>query len=78
MSEFNEHTRVGMEFLVARAPDPDVWPDRIVSFNLSDDRRFLRVQEECDEFYSLDLVSPEVDALVAFLQGLRSQMVETL
>ncbi len=82
MAEFDDSHRTGIYKLLtaagrhkATASDWN-WPDRVCSFNLSDDQTRLRVQEECDEYFSVDLTPAEVDALVAFLQEQRALMAE--
>jgi hypothetical protein len=51
--------------------------ERIVSFTLAEDRKIIRVAEECDWYFTADLTRAEVRKLIDRLESLYEQMDET-
>lgn len=63
---------VNLATIIGRATDNVNTADRVVSFSLGDNS--LYVNEECDEYFSVELDPPELDALIAWLTARRNHM----
>lgn len=50
---------------------------RVLEFWLHPEQDLVSLAEGCDQYYGVDLNASQVDLLIAFLQRLRSQMVES-
>lgn len=48
--------------------------ERIVSFTLSQDKLFLEVSEECDNYFTAKLTKRDLDELISSLNCLYDQM----
>lgn len=48
--------------------------DRVCELELAEDCTTLGVNEECDQFFGIDLTPVEVDRLVTWLQAQRARM----
>lgn len=49
---------------------------RIVSFELSADRKSVEIREECDGFFSVNLGKESFGKMIAELQAIHAQMVD--